>query len=59
MEKKILHKTIKNMRFELRLLGVPGIRFFSDAEIVKLFNESFSRIEYVGIDEHGMDVKLK
>jgi hypothetical protein len=45
------HKTIRDMRFELRMSGIDNIKDYSDIEVVELFNNKFGRDKtYIGID---------
>jgi hypothetical protein len=51
------HRTIRDMRFELRMSGIDNIKDYSDIEVVELFNNKFGRDKtYIGIDREGKDV---
>ena len=48
------YKTIFNIRYELRIIGFNNIHYYSDIEVVKLYNNHFSNdINYIGIDKAG------
>ena len=48
------HRTIRDMRFELRMLDIENIHDFSDEEVVQLFNDKFGNGKnFVGIDRDG------
>ncbi len=45
------YRTIRDMRFELRMSGIDNIKDYSDIEVVELFNNKFGRDKtYIGID---------
>lgn len=50
------YRTIRDMRFELRMSGVDNIKDYTDEEVVELFNKTFGKGKYIGIDSDGKNI---
>lgn len=57
MNSNIEYRTIRDMRFELRMSGVDNIQNFNDTQVVELFNSTFAtNKKYIGIDVNGVNI---
>lgn len=57
MNSNIKYRTIRDMRFDLRMSGVDNIQKFNDRQVVELFNLTFvTDKKYIGIDVNGVNI---
>lgn len=57
MNSNIEYRTIRDMRFELRMIGVDNIQNFNDRQVVELFNLTFATDKKcIGIDINGVNI---